>query len=115
MNVNFWLVSDTANEDAEGGGLVVYTKHAPKEWSFEDYNGLDAVPRIRKYLRGSGRIEVRHRRNRALIFNSNLFHETQVPSFKPGFGNRRINIVMLFGRRCGGGANEAQRAIKTDL
>lgn len=116
VNVNFWLAPDAANEEADGGGLVVYTKHAPKEWGFADYNGLDAVPRIREYLRDSGYHKVPHRRNRAVIFNSNLFHETQVPRFKPGYSNRRINLTFLFGRRCAGSANEGQgSAFKAEL
>eukprot|EP00928_Gymnodinium_smaydae_P002114 TRINITY_DN10746_c0_g1_i2.p1 TRINITY_DN10746_c0_g1~~TRINITY_DN10746_c0_g1_i2.p1 ORF type:complete len:421 (-),score=113.38 TRINITY_DN10746_c0_g1_i2:263-1525(-) len=39
VNVNFWLAPDDANLDEDGGGLIVYTKHAPKEWGFADYNG----------------------------------------------------------------------------
>ena len=37
--------------------------------------------------------------NRVVLFNSNLFHETDRLEFKPGYENRRINITMLFGNR----------------
>ena len=37
--------------------------------------------------------------NRAVIFNSNLFHETDNYEFKEGYENRRINITLLFGSR----------------
>ena len=37
--------------------------------------------------------------NRAVIFNSNLFHETDKIDFKDGYENRRINVTMLFGKR----------------
>ena len=37
--------------------------------------------------------------NRAVIFNSNLFHETDHYEFKEGYENRRINVTMLFGTR----------------
>ena len=37
--------------------------------------------------------------NRAVIFNSNLFHETDSYEFKEGYENRRINVTMLFGDR----------------
>ena len=40
-----------------------------------------------------------HRENRMVIFNSNLFHETDKYHFKEGYENRRINVTMLFGRR----------------
>eukprot|EP00746_Dinoflagellata_sp_MGD_P084890 gnl/MRDRNA2_/MRDRNA2_33655_c0_seq1.p1 gnl/MRDRNA2_/MRDRNA2_33655_c0~~gnl/MRDRNA2_/MRDRNA2_33655_c0_seq1.p1 ORF type:complete len:418 (+),score=52.36 gnl/MRDRNA2_/MRDRNA2_33655_c0_seq1:110-1363(+) len=105
VNVNFWVTPDDANQDLEGGGLVVYTKQAPKEWGFEDYNHQDALPKIRKFLEDSPQIKIPYRRNRIVLFNSNLFHETQPGNFKPGYENRRINLTLLFGRRCGGNAN----------
>ena len=37
--------------------------------------------------------------NRAVVFNSNLFHETDSYEFKEGYENRRINVTILFGRR----------------
>ena len=37
--------------------------------------------------------------NRAVVFNSNLFHETDNYEFKEGYENRRINLTMLFGNR----------------
>ena len=37
--------------------------------------------------------------NRAVIFNSNLFHETDNYGFKEGYENRRINVTLLFGNR----------------
>ena len=111
VNVNMWLTDDSANEDPEGGGLTIYTKQAPREWGFADYNSLEQVPRIKAFLNDSGRVVVPHRRNRVVLFNSNLFHETQIPRFRPGYANRRINLTFLFGRRCGGdaGANEGAK------
>jgi hypothetical protein len=50
---------------------------------------------------------VPHRANRALIFDSDLFHETDNIHFKDGYLNRRINITMLYGRR---GEATAKRA-----
>ena len=40
-----------------------------------------------------------HRSNRAVIFNSNLFHKTDDCRFRSGYINRRTNITMLFGHR----------------
>jgi hypothetical protein len=42
---------------------------------------------------------VPHRANRAVIFDSDLFHETDAPTFKEGYLNRRINVTLLYGRR----------------
>ncbi len=42
---------------------------------------------------------VPYRANRAVIFDSDLFHETDRIRFADGYQNRRINITMLYGRR----------------
>jgi hypothetical protein len=42
---------------------------------------------------------VQHRANRVVIFDSDLFHQTDEIAFKEGYLNRRINITMLYGRR----------------
>merc|ERR1712232_54062 len=46
VNVNIWIADDDSNEEPEGGGLVIYTRQAPKEWGFADYNSLTESPRI---------------------------------------------------------------------
>jgi hypothetical protein len=39
------------------------------------------------------------RSNRAIVFASHLFHETDRMRFKEGYANRRINLTLLYGRR----------------
>lgn len=99
VNVNFWLTPDEANLDPDGGGLVVWDKEAPLDWDFARYNR--DTPAVRRFLDESGAqaVTVPHRQNRAVLFNSDLFHETGALSFRPGYENRRINVTMLFGRR----------------
>ena len=99
VNVNFWLTPDEANLDPEGGGLVVWDKEAPLDWDFARYNR--DTPAVREYLAqvGAKSVTVAHRQNRAVLFNSDLFHETGRLDFRPGYENRRINVTMLFGRR----------------
>ena len=101
INVNFWVTPDEANLDPESGGLVVYPVEAPAAWDFDDYN--KDRKKIRRFLEGSGvkPVNVPYRQNRAVIFNSDLFHATAPLDFKPGYENRRINVTMLFGRRHG--------------
>jgi hypothetical protein len=81
------------------GGLVVYDAEAPIDWGFQQYNNNST--NIRKYLadNDSGKTVVPYGENRIVLFNSNLFHETDSTDFKPGYENRRINITMLFGKR----------------
>jgi hypothetical protein len=99
VNVNFWITPDVANLDPESGGLVVWDVPAPLEWDFAKYN--DNVPAARDFLARAGArpVTIPYRANRAVIFDSDLFHETDRIAFKEGYLNRRINITMLYGRR----------------
>jgi tetratricopeptide (TPR) repeat protein len=97
VNVNFWITQDEANLDPERGGLDLYTREAPLDWDFERYNeDQDAIAR---HVAGCDRVRVPYRENRAIVFNSNLFHRTDDFRFRPGFENRRINITLLYGTR----------------
>jgi tetratricopeptide (TPR) repeat protein len=100
VNVNFWITPDEANLDKTSGGLVVYGVDAPLHWDFHTYNGrLEDV--IRPYLRyrQAPATIIPYRQNRAVIFNSDLFHSTAEARFRPGYEDRRTNITMLYGRR----------------
>jgi hypothetical protein len=99
VNVNFWITEDDANLDPESGGMVVHPALAPAEWRFEDFNGDSA--RMQAFLAeaGGAPITIGYRANRAVLFNSSLFHETDRFRFRPGYATRRINITMLFGDR----------------
>jgi tetratricopeptide (TPR) repeat protein len=99
VNVNFWITPDEANEDPETGGLIVWDVAAPLDWDFAKYNADDAA--IREFLTDSGAqpTQIPYRANRAVVFDSDLFHETDVMRFRPGYDNRRINITLLYGTR----------------
>lgn len=105
VNLNFWITPDDANLDPDSGGLVVWDKEAPADWSFDEFNTSTAAgqARIEEFLRQSGARAVRvpYRQNRAVLFNSDLFHRTDTIRFREGYANRRINITMLFGQRVG--------------
>jgi tetratricopeptide (TPR) repeat protein len=99
VNVNFWITPDDANLDETRGGLVIWDKPAPLDWNFRKFNGDHLASR--DYLANSGAksVTVPYRANRAIIFDSDLFHETDKLNFKDGYVNRRINITLLYGRR----------------
>jgi hypothetical protein len=42
-------------------------------------------------------VTVPHKQNRAVIFDSALFHQTDKYTFQRGYENRRINLTLLFG------------------
>lgn len=99
VNVNFWIAPEDANLDACTGGMVIYGVDAPAHWDFDTYNSQP--DRIRCFLRQqqASSITIPYRENRAIIFNSDLFHATDALNFKPGYENRRVNITMLYGDR----------------
>jgi tetratricopeptide (TPR) repeat protein len=99
VNVNFWITPDEANLEPRRGGLVVWDQAAPLDWDFEKFNA--DIPGARDFLARSGAqaITIPHRANRAVIFDSDLFHETDAITFREGYENRRINCTLLFGFR----------------
>ena len=99
VNVNFWVTEDEANLNPDSGGLIVYKHDAPADWGFNKYN-MDSKP-IEDYLQSvnSASVTVPYRKNRAVIFDSDLFHRTDDFTFREGYKNRRINITMLYGLR----------------
>jgi tetratricopeptide (TPR) repeat protein len=97
VSINFWITPNDANLDREHGGLVFYHAPPPPDWRIAGYNqDIDA---IREFLAQSGSPAtiIPYGENRAVIFDSNLFHESDAVRFRPGYENHRINVTMLFG------------------
>ncbi len=101
LNVNFWITPESANDDPRCGGMIVHDCEAPPDWDFDLYNRRTDL--IREFLatQKAKRLEIAYRENRAVIFNSNLFHETAPLRFRTGYENRRVNITLLYGDRAG--------------
>lgn len=99
VNVNFWITEDEANLDPAGGGLLVHTVDAPADWGFNKFNLEPAA--IERHLAAAGSSPLRfpYRANRAVIFDSDLFHASDRPRFREGYLNRRVNITLLYGSR----------------
>jgi hypothetical protein len=99
VNVNFWVTPDDANLDQSSGGLIVYDVDAPLHWDFQTYNGRSDA--IKPFLRRqqSRAMKIPYRQNRAVIFNSDLFHGTDRVDFREGYENLRVNITFLYGDR----------------
>jgi len=98
VNVNIWLTPDEANLDPTSGGLVVFTAKPPEDWNFAEYN-TDTDRVVEELLRPTNfaNVTIPHKQNRAVIFDSSLFHQTDRYKFKPGYENRRINLTILYG------------------
>ena len=99
INLNFWITPDEYNNNKDSGGLKVYDAPAPEDWTFQQYN---ANPKdIYKFLKDNNAncTNVPYKFNRAVLFNSAYFHETDEINFRDGYEARRINITYLFGNR----------------
>jgi hypothetical protein len=99
VNVNFWITPTEANADPDTGGMTIFTMDAPPEWDFDMYNAQSDL--IHDFLRRNlaRRLRVPYRGNRAILFNSDLFHGTEKVDFHPGYENRRVNVTFLYGQR----------------
>ncbi|HWF64020.1 MAG TPA: tetratricopeptide repeat protein [Rhizomicrobium sp.] len=99
VNVNFWIAPEEANRDPASGGLMIWPVKPPPDWNFSRYNMDEAGIRAFLAQEGAKAVVVPHRANRAVVFDSDLFHETDRIDFADGYLNRRINVTMLYGRR----------------
>ena len=98
-NLNFWITPDEFNNNKNSGGLKVYDAPAPDSWSYRNYNMNSN--KIYKFLKENNAncTNVPYKCNRAVLFNSAYFHETDEIDFKNEYEGRRINNTYLFGRR----------------
>jgi tetratricopeptide (TPR) repeat protein len=98
ISVNFWLTPEEANLDSGRGGMVVCCAPPPPEWKVKDYHA-DKAAVAAFFEQHAGRsLIVPYRENRAVLFESRLFHRSDSPMFAAGYENHRINLTMLFGR-----------------
>ncbi len=100
-SLNVWITPDSANLDPDSGGLVMWDKKAPSDWSYDDYNS--GGEKVREFLEAQNAEStvIPYRENRAVLFEGHLFHKTDDFTFAPGFLNRRRSVTILFRRRKG--------------
>ncbi len=98
VNVNLWITPNEANLDPDSGGLVVFTVKPPSDWDILQYNS-DTDKVFEELLKPAGmkNVTIPYRENRAVLFDSALFHQTDHFHFKKGYPNRRINLTILYG------------------
>jgi tetratricopeptide (TPR) repeat protein len=100
-NLNFWITPDKYNNNKNSGGLKIYDAPAPENWTFRDYNSNILKKNIYKFLEDNKAncVNIPYKFNRAVLFNSAYFHETDKIDFKDKYEGRRINNTYLFGSR----------------
>jgi hypothetical protein len=99
VNVNFWITPDEANLDSKTGGMIVYDLEVPPIGASNATIHKRTKSALCSKKRNAAATYTPYKPNRAIIFNSDLFHTTAAIYFREGYENRRINVTMLFGRR----------------
>ena len=98
ISINFWVTPDQANIDPGRGGLVVCRVPPPAEWEVRDYHADKETIATFLQRHANDSLIVPYRENRAVLFESRLFHRSDAPEFATGYENHRINLTLLFGR-----------------
>ena len=96
VNVNFWITDDSANKDPDSGGMIVWKKMPDKTASFSDFNSLASMDKMMNEIKDTEFVKVPYRSNRAVIFNSKLYHVTDKMDFNDNYIDRRVNVTLLY-------------------
>ena len=98
ITVNFWVTPTEANLEPGRGGLAICRVPPPADWQIEDYEAdQDRIVTFLEQNAGDTLI-VPYRQNRAVLFESRLFHRSDVPRFIETYENHRVSVTLLYGR-----------------
>ncbi len=98
VNLNFWITPQKSNLKPEEGGLIIWNKFPEKGATFADFNYSENSEPTGKML-AEKKIKyskIAYKENRAVFFNSMLFHATDGYKFDQGYEDRRINVTFLY-------------------
>jgi tetratricopeptide (TPR) repeat protein len=98
ISINFWVTPDQANISPDHGGLVVCRVPPPAAWQIRGYEADKQSIAAFLERHANDNLIVPYRENRAVLFESRLFHHSDAPQFASGYENHRINLTLLFGR-----------------
>jgi hypothetical protein len=96
VNVNLWLTPDSANLDKDSGGLIIWKKKPDEFASFDEFNSELNSEKMFKDVNNSDSIRIPYKANRAVIFDSKLYHATDSINFDSKYINRRLNVTFLY-------------------
>jgi len=96
VNVNFWITDDSANVNHDNGGMIIWKKTPNDNASFKDFNSLQSMDKIKDEIKDADSMRIPYKSNRAVIFNSKLYHATDEIEFKDNYKDRRVNITFLY-------------------
>jgi tetratricopeptide (TPR) repeat protein len=98
ISVNFWATPTEANLRPGQGGLVVGLVPPPEDWRMKGYDSDQERAVAFLEHNAHDRLRIPYRENRAVLFESRLFHWSDAPEFALGYENHRINLTLLYGR-----------------
>ena len=96
VNVNFWITNDSANANSDNGGMIIWKKTPHETASFKDFNSLESIDKIKDEVKDTDFMRIPYKSNRAVIFNSKLYHVTDKIEFKDNYKDRRVNVTFLY-------------------
>ena len=98
VSINFWITPDDANLNPETGGIEFWNKKAPYNYFSKSHpeKTIDAETVLKEPDAKS--VYIPYKCNRAMVFHSNVFHNTAPIDFKDGYENKRINLTFIYGR-----------------
>jgi tetratricopeptide (TPR) repeat protein len=96
VNVNIWLTPESANLDEDTGGLIIWKKKPDELATFQEFNSELNSEKMFKDVNNSDSIRVPYKANRAVIFDSKLYHATDSINFDSKYINRRLNVTFLY-------------------
>ncbi len=96
VNVNFWITDDSSNLNINNGGMIIWKKQPKLDATFADFNSIKSMDKINEEVKNSDYVKVEYKSNRAVIFNSKLYHVTDEIDFKDNYKDRRVNVTFLY-------------------
>ncbi len=96
VNVNFWITGDNSNLNQDNGGMIIWKKTPKLEASFQDFNAIKSMDKMKEEVKDSDFIKIAYKSNRAVVFNSKLYHATDKIEFKDNYKDRRVNVTFLY-------------------
>ena len=96
VNVNFWITQDNANLNKANGGMIVWKKKPDLKASFQEFNSIESIQKMTDEVKNSDYVKIPYKSNRAVIFNSKLYHATDKIQFNDNYKDRRVNITFLY-------------------
>ena len=87
---------DKGNLDKDSGGMIIWKKKPDKMSNFSDYNSSFNSEKMLRDVSKADFIKIPYKSNRAIIFNSKLYHATDNINFDSKYINRRINVTFLY-------------------